>query len=50
MKSIDIHNTQIKLPSEFDGRKIWKGLLTKPKNQGSCGSCWAFAIHKLFGR
>lgn len=33
----------IDIPNSFDGRIVWKGLLTEPKNQGSCGSCWAFA-------
>jgi len=31
------------LPEEFDGRKVWKDFLVPPKNQASCGSCWAFA-------
>ena len=28
------------IPSNFDGRKAWKGLITPIMNQGSCGSCW----------
>lgn len=31
------------VPTEFDGRKIWKGLVPPIKDQGSCGACWAFA-------
>jgi hypothetical protein len=33
----------IKVPDEFDGRVVWKGLLMPVINQGSCGACWAFA-------
>jgi hypothetical protein len=39
----DIPRKDVRIPLSFDGREIWKGLLTQPKNQGTCGSCWAFA-------
>lgn len=32
------------LPTTFDARTAWPGLITGPLDQGSCGSCWAFAI------
>ena len=31
------------VPDKFDGRKVWKNMLTPIRNQGKCGSCWAFA-------
>jgi cathepsin B len=33
----------IDVPDNFNGREVWKELITHPKNQGFCGSCWAFA-------
>lgn len=37
------YRTNIKIPDSFDGREVWKGLLSPVMNQGTCGSCWAFA-------
>ena len=36
-------NRNINVPSSFDGKKIWKGILSPVVDQGKCGSCWAFA-------
>lgn len=33
----------IDVPAEFDCRNKWPDLITIPMDQGSCGSCWAFA-------
>jgi hypothetical protein len=31
------------IPREFKGQQVWEKLINTPLNQGSCGSCWAFA-------
>jgi len=37
------------IPQNFKGQDVWAGLINVPLNQGSCGSCWAFATTGTLG-
>ncbi|KAK2960781.1 putative Cathepsin B [Blattamonas nauphoetae] len=37
------------LPENFDSREQWPGLILGVRDQGDCGSCWAFAITSCAG-
>jgi len=35
------------VPSDFDSRKQWKGLIHPIRDQAQCGSCWAFSASEV---
>lgn len=40
---------KVKLPKNFDGRKVWKKFLTPIKDQGKCGCCYSAASVSSLG-
>lgn len=36
-------------PADFDARKQWGNKIMPVRNQGSCGSCWAFSVAETVG-
>ena len=35
------------VPSNFDGRVVWKDYVFPPRDQGLCGGSWAFAVSSV---
>src|SRR3989338_8393603 len=44
----NVVNRNINLPNEFDCRVKWGKRIMGPLDQGTCGSCWAFACTTAF--
>ena len=44
IKTIESSDT----PESFDGRNVWENFIHPVRNQGLCGSCWAFSSLFVF--